>query len=183
TEATTEAVPSNDFAPAANLDANGSGIVAAAAVDSLNYREVGFIFEFNGKTVRKSTKTVYASVEESDFTAEELGGKYMYAFNISDIDAAYFGENIKVTPFAVTLKGKEVLGESREYSVDSLSQLKTMSVYGENTDSVCGAIAAIADEEKKTQSGNDDAPEIIVDYIFVSDETVSGSAITIGQGV
>ena len=192
TEAATQSAVPFISAPMANLNANGNGIVAAAAIDSLKYKEVGFIFEFDGKTVRRATKTVYMNVEDSDYSAEELGGKYMYAFSIDDIDEANFSSLIKVTPFAIDMKGKEVLGESVEYSVNSLSQLKPMSVYGadENAISQSSASNSSAVETKQndvkaneTRSSAKPEDKAFEEYVFISDETLSGSAIVIEQGV
>ena len=188
TETSTENTPSNEFAPMANLDADGNGIVFAAAIDSLNYKEVGFIFELDGKQVRRSTKTVYSTVEGSNYSASDMGGRYMYAFTIDDITESNFGAKIKVTPYAVTFGGKITLGQSREYSVDSLSQIIPMSIDDNGSNAVSSGVSVLETTAVSKDSGEpvDDAKS--TDYtsgetIFASDETLSGSALVIEREV
>lgn len=110
-----------------------NGIIFSGAIDSLDYEEVGFIFEYNGTIVRKSFDTVYLSVEGSSFSPEDLGGKYMYAFDVTDIDQEYLDALIKVTPYAITLEGTEVRGESKEVSVNSLSGTEELDINAKTT--------------------------------------------------
>ena len=57
-----------------------TGIIFTSGVDSLKYKEVGFIFEADGKTVYRSTNTVYTSINGSQFAASDFdGAKYIFA--------------------------------------------------------------------------------------------------------
>lgn len=120
TETTTEVPVEAIHSVKANM-AGSNGIMFVSAVDSLNYIEVGFKLEANGKSVRRSMQTVYNSIDGSNYSLADIGGNYMFAFTVSDIDTSEFGTNIKVTPYAITKKGIELKGETVEYSVDSLS--------------------------------------------------------------
>ena len=79
------------------------------------YKEVGFVMTANGVSVERSTDTVYGGTHESGFTAEQLGGKYMYSFEITDFPEG--ATNVTVTPYVVYLDGEKELGETAEYVV------------------------------------------------------------------
>lgn len=94
-----------------NSTPDDKGMVFTASIDSLDYKEVGFIFEADGKQARRSTDTVYTSIEESEYELVEFyGGKYIYSFEIDDI--ADRDKDIKVTAYAIDLDGNEILGKS-----------------------------------------------------------------------
>lgn len=129
TETTTETITETTTADTTNENVNtvmankvdgANSIVFVSGVDSLDYSEVGFMFEVNGRIVERSTDTVYSSIENSKYTLNETGGKYMYGFTITDIDATDFGTEIKVTPYFVTIDGEKVLGETYVCSMESL---------------------------------------------------------------
>ncbi len=179
TEATTQA-PAPALEPMADLNADGSGIVVAAAVDSLNYKEVGFIFEFNGKQVTRSTDTVYYSSAESSFTAEQLGGKYMYSFEISDIPAEFSGAAIKVTAYAVTLNGDFIKGKTQEYSVDALKALKPAEQIG--TDNAAADEAPTLEQADETKESIEEFTAKTAEdeaFAFAADEVISGCAMVL----
>ena len=89
-------------------------------MDSLNYSEVGFLFEVNGEAVFRGTDTVYGSIENSIYSLDETGANYMFGFTITDIDETEFLTGITVTPYVITNSGKIVYGDTAEYSVDAL---------------------------------------------------------------
>ncbi|MDO5389247.1 MAG: leucine-rich repeat protein, partial [Clostridia bacterium] len=107
-----------------------SSIVFVSSVDSLDYEEVGFRFEANGRVVERSTDTVYSAIENSKYTLSETGGSYMYGFTITDI--ADKEAEIRVTPYVVTVDGEKILGEEYVCSLNSLSE----ATVGLNTDSI-----------------------------------------------
>ncbi len=95
-----------------NSDENGD-LVYTSGIDSLNYKEVGFIFECNGVKVRRSTNTVYTSIEDSDYGLSDFdGAAYLYSFKIDDIP---YLNAIMVKPFAVDLDGNEIVGSMNVY--------------------------------------------------------------------
>lgn len=120
TETSTNAAPAQASAKAEK--AADDTIRFVAGIDSLSYKEVGFIFEANGKEVRKSTNTVYSSIADSKIgTADFENAKYLYSFEIGDI--ADTATEIKVTPYSVDLKGNEVKAESSVYTLSGLSEV------------------------------------------------------------
>ncbi|MBQ9519240.1 MAG: hypothetical protein IJR59_05040, partial [Firmicutes bacterium] len=159
TEATTEAAwePVNDFIPSIGVNQapdctyDNYNIVFTSAADSLDYAEAGFIFKSRGKTVRRSTNTVYSSIEDSLYTPEELGGKYVYSFTIEKLADA-----VEVTPYLIDLNGNEILGTS--YYFDGID-LGADDIPSENADS-------------NTVSKSD-----IKENAILPDETLSGSAV------
>jgi uncharacterized protein with FMN-binding domain len=128
--------------PAKAQVVNGNGIMFVSSIDSLNYKEVGFILKSNGKSVKKSTTTVYTSIANSDYSVAELGGSYMFAFTVEDIDN--LDADIEVIPYAVDLEGNEISSEAISASVNSLSSTDVQ------------ALADIAMEEKAVKKNNDD---------------------------
>ena len=133
---------------------NENGIMFTAGIDSLKYKEVGFIFEVNGKKVRRSTNTVYSSIDGSQYVASDFNNaSYVYSFTIEDIADA--GTEIKVTPYSIDLKGVETKGETTTYSLAQLSaggEVVPMSVYS-NDDTVSGgAIALYGTEENADEN-------------------------------
>ena len=156
TEAATEAAPEpvDDFVQQVGISYGDHKITYSSAVDSLNYKEVGFIFEYDGKSVMKSTNTVYGEVEDSDITASELGGVYVYSFTIDDIKDDVQGE-IKATAYCIELDGS--IHESPVTVVTDISRATT------------------AVPEAQVQSA--DTPADIKEVPFIEDETLSGAAI------
>jgi heme-binding NEAT domain protein len=120
---------------------DGNGIMFMSSVDSLNYKEVGFILESNGKSVKKSTTTVYTSIANSNYSAAELGGSYMFAFTVENIDN--LDADIKVIPYAVDLDGNEISSEAINASVNSISSSNVK------------ALADVAAEEKTVLKNNE----------------------------
>ncbi len=158
TEAAAEPEPADDFAQQVGISYGDHKITYSSAVDSLNYKEVGFIFEYDGKTVMKGTNTVYGAVDEGGFTAENLGGKYIYSFTIDDIKDGTQGE-INVTAYHIDLDGS--IHESAFKMVSEISK----------------AIGAVPDDEVKSAEAPADIKEIPV----IEDETLSGAAIEIPE--
>ncbi|MCD8161607.1 MAG: InlB B-repeat-containing protein, partial [Clostridiales bacterium] len=87
-----------------------------SAVDSKNYAEVGFVYEYDG--TEESVEVTKYSTTVSGYNAVKLfggdvvsGSKLIYNdFSVSKISA---GTEIKVTPYWVTLDGTTVYGTSR----------------------------------------------------------------------
>ena len=124
-----------------------------AGIDSLNYKEVGFIFEVDGKEVRRSTNTVYSSIAESKFnTADFENAKYLYSFEISDI--ADLGKEIKVTPYSVDLKGNEVKSESSVYSLNALAGEVNVQSFAEDAVESGSAVEVYAEETSEKEDVN-----------------------------
>ena len=93
------------------VDNDNQGIKLVAGVESLKYKEVGFIIEANGKSVTRSTSTVYTSIAGGEsFVAN--AGTYQYSFDIDRIGEGNKDVEIKVTPYAVDLSGKKIEAES-----------------------------------------------------------------------
>ena len=99
-----------------------------AAVDSLNFKEVGFkvtVVDMAGnyqtQTKTLTTNTVYGSMKvtnaagtsETTYTAAQLGGQYMFGGEILLDSAVYTNTNTKIiiTPYAIDRDGKEILGK------------------------------------------------------------------------
>lgn len=133
TEPTTEPITQEQSpvsAPKANV-VNGNGLIVVASIDSVNYQEVGFILESNGKEVKRSTNTVYTSIKDSNFNLQNLGGNYMFGFTISDI--LDLNAEISVTAYAIDLSGKEIKSQKVIYSINGLSINKMAVVENEVT--------------------------------------------------
>lgn len=118
TETTTEVTNLNPLSDAKATVIGDNGLLLVASIDGLNYREVGFILEANGKTVRRGTSTVYGSIDNSAYGLSDLGGNHMFSFTITDIDGANLSTEIKVTPYAITQSGEEILSDTSSYSVN-----------------------------------------------------------------
>ena len=141
--------------------ADKTGIIFTSGVDSLNYKEVGFIFEANGKTVRRSTNTVYTSVTGSQFAADDFdGAKYIYSFTIEDIADAE--TEIKVTPYFIGINGSETKGKEETYSLarlDSDNSAVPIAVYS-NDDTLSGAAVLYdADENAENSPAEEEKPD------------------------
>ena len=144
----------NHSAVKANV-VNGNGIMFTAGIDTLKYKEVGFIFEANGKEVRRGTNTVYSSIDGSEYGVSDFdNANYIYSFTIEDIADA--GTEIKVTPYSIDLKGKETKGETQTYSITQLNAgggALHMLVYS-NDDIVSGGAIAFYGADVNTDEEN-----------------------------
>ena len=90
---------------------DNQGIKLVAGVESLKYKEVGFVIEAMGKSVIRSTSTVYTSIAGGEsFVAN--AGTYQYSFDIDRIGEDNKDAEIKVTPYAIDLSGKRIEAES-----------------------------------------------------------------------
>ena len=131
----------NNIAAKANA-VDKTGIIFTEGVDSLKYKEVGFIFEADGKTVRRSTNTVYTSINGSQFAVSDFdGAKYIYSFTIEDIADAE--TEIKVTPYFIGINGSEIKGKEETYSLARLNidgTVVPMAVYSNDDTISNGAI-------------------------------------------
>jgi len=117
--------PEESFKPSLNAQTNadGSQIRFITCVDSLNYKEVGFVItNANNKeqTTTKISKTVYNSIvaggkklTAADITGDE-GMKYILTYTVKNLpeDAAF-----EVTSFVVNLDGTKIYGETETYTV------------------------------------------------------------------
>ena len=117
--------PEEGFKPSLNAQTNadGSQIRFVACVDSLNYKEVGFVItNANNKeqTTTKISKTVYNSIvaggkklTAADITENE-DMKYILTYTVKNLpeDAAF-----EVTSFVVNLDGTKIYGETETYTV------------------------------------------------------------------
>lgn len=93
------------------------GVTFTSGIDSLNYKEVGFIIEVDGSEVRRGTNVVYSQIEESSYMLSDFdGANYLYSFTVSDMP--YDVTRISVTPYSIGLKGRETKGEKVSYSLD-----------------------------------------------------------------
>ena len=117
--------PEESFKPSLNAQTNadGSQIRFITCVDSLNYKEVGFVItNANNKeqTTTKISKTVYNSIVAGGkkLTAADITGdenmKYILTYTVKNLpeDAAF-----EVTSFVVNLDGTKIYGETETYTV------------------------------------------------------------------
>lgn len=116
TEETT--VSPNALSSARINSTNGSDMIIVAGIDSLNFKEAGFILESNGKEVRRSLDTVYGSIDNSTHSLSDLGKNYMLGFTITDVPN--YSTQIKITPYAIDQNGNEITAESTTYSINDL---------------------------------------------------------------
>ena len=90
-----------------------------ATVDSLEYKEVGFeitVTDYNGQSGELKvydTNTVFSSIVGSDtvggtvtYTAQDLGGTYIYALSVNNIYTNY-PVTFRVTPYHIATDGTE----------------------------------------------------------------------------
>ncbi len=131
---------------------DGNDMVLVSEIDSLDYSEVGFILEADGKRAVRSTKTVYSEIDESAYTLKNFeGGKYLYSFIIEDISDET--KEIKVTPFSVDLNGVKATGATQSFR---LSELKTLTSF-ELSEYMAVALShqedAVIDDDKKRMRG------------------------------
>ena len=159
---------------------DGHSIVLASGIDSLEYSKVGFELKAKGVSKNISFDTVYGSTEEFDRSAADMGKKYMYSFVISDIADADANEEIEVTPYAITLGNKIILGDTMKVSLTNTEASKVED----------GKVIALEDkadetadenaEEKKDETQQAvEAAEAIEDSketVVIADETVSEGA-------
>ncbi|MBQ9519076.1 MAG: hypothetical protein IJR59_04195 [Firmicutes bacterium] len=112
---------------------NKQSFVVSGALSTLDYLEVGFIFECNGKTAERSTDTVYSSTDDASMTAADFGQDYMYSFSITDF--AEGTTQIKVTPYAVDLDGNRIVGHDNliDVNVDDKGEM-TIEFAADNAD-------------------------------------------------
>ena len=130
TEPTTETTTAETVTSQSSADVGAelkgtNGINFVAGVDSLDYLQVGFIFEANGKTVRKTTDTVYTSIMGSSIDTDILNSKYLYAFTITDI--ADIDTEIKATPFKIDASGNEIKLQPVVCSINSINSKRTVN--------------------------------------------------------
>ncbi|MBR1444748.1 MAG: NEAT domain-containing protein [Firmicutes bacterium] len=149
----------------------------AAGIDSLNYKEVGFIFEADGKEVKRSTKIVYSSIADSKLATSDFNSaKYLYSFEISDI--ADLSKNIKVTPYYVDLKGNEVKAESSVYSLNDLSGDVMLNTLADDSASGSAVKADTAERKKEDTASENEVKEIAKEEAVLNDiETVNAEEV------
>ncbi len=124
-ETSTEASTSSSSSDVVYEPSGVDGISFVAGVDSLDYRQVGFIFEANGKTVIKSTDTVYTSIKDFSGDINRLNSKYFYGFKITEIPSV--DTDMTVTPFRIDTNGNEIRLDSAVCSIDSLKEAQTVN--------------------------------------------------------
>lgn len=101
----------------ADYTEEGYGVTFTSGIDSLNYKEVGFIIEVDGKEVRRGTNVVYSQIEDTSYELSEFdGANYLFAFTVSDMP--YDVTEISVTPYSIDLKGRETKGEKVSYLLE-----------------------------------------------------------------
>ncbi len=101
-------------------------IILLAAIDGLNYREVGFEITANGKTRSDGTKTVYSSVKayNSDgnvitVTPANFRGNSAYIFAQKyTFSESYKGAVVTFRPYAVDFSGNYIYG--KETTIDAI---------------------------------------------------------------
>lgn len=98
-----------------------------STVNDLNYREVGFVFDIEGRGEQtKSTTTVYKklyvldgeradSVLPSEFSVDS---SYFYAFTYYNVPNANFETVFDVMPYWITLDGTTVYGDSVQKTIE-----------------------------------------------------------------
>ena len=135
-----------------------TGIIFTSGVDSLKYKEVGFIFEADGKTVRRSTNTVYTSVNGSQFVPGDFdGAKYIYSFTIDDIADAE--TEIKVTPYFIGINGSRIKGKETTYSLSGLNSggsVVPVAVYS-NDDTISGGAIVLYGANENAENSDVEA--------------------------
>lgn len=145
TETTTKATDSGSGADVKAELSGNNGISFVAGVDSLDYSQVGFIFEADGKIVRKSTNVVYSSINNSSIDTDDLNAKCIYAFTITDIPND--NTDIKVTPFRIDTKGNEIKLQTAVYSINSLKMSVNDATKSAVLPKIADAIIGIGKED------------------------------------
>ena len=159
TEATTEATTQDvQYISDVVIEKYGeSGIRFTAGISSLEYREVGFIFNYQGKEVRRSFDTVYSSID-GGISASDIGEKYVYSFVIDDVPQ---NAVIGVKPYIVGLDGSEYITNFPE----------DVSAWINND-------GALLRAESVDETENDlEVSDIKKEDIILNDELISGSAV------
>lgn len=107
------------FAIINNVTEDGYYRVAfVSGIDSLNYKEVGFIFYCDGEKVTSvSTKKVYSSLTVTStsgvvqtITAEDIGAYRMFYQGVKFNPEKWDDVPIEYQPYAITLDGETILG-------------------------------------------------------------------------
>ncbi len=97
------------------------------SVDSLNYKEVGFRLEVNGKTASIVSKTVYRTIygyvdgSSQSYVPGDVFSKtdslYFMTKNVTNILQDSFETDILITPFWITIDGTAVSGTARTIKI------------------------------------------------------------------
>jgi hypothetical protein len=154
TESTTNTVIHSDYVKVEKVGENGLNFVAG--IDTLNYKEVGFIFEANGKTVTRSTKTVYTSIKDSVISKTDLNSEYVFAYTITDIDNV--NTIIKATPYAIDLNGNRITFESAACSLSAFnSGVIMMSDDSAETDIITSDSAIEIEDDFNSDNSNSES--------------------------
>ena len=158
----------NVQSPAKAEKAADDTIRFAAGIDSLNYKEVGFIFEADGKEVKRNTKTVYTSIADSEIATTDFeGAEYLYSFEISDI--AETDAQIKVTPYYVDLNGNEVKAESSVYSLKDLSGNAAPKTLADDSASGSAVNVNTTESENGEAASENDIKEVTKEEAILND--------------
>lgn len=165
-ETTTESTTVDVLYDSVQVEKVNDGLMFIGAVDSLEYKEVGFVFEVNGKKVTKSTSTVYTSLANSGITPDMFGGKYIYSFTISDIGDANMNAEITATPYAIDKNDNEIniiAGDTVKYADYVVNALT------DNTVEIIDIVEANDVNEETTVTDEDEI--VAVDEISETDVT------------
>ena len=134
TETTTQSLPDDNYDQGyvkAQKVGNDS-ILFVAGIDSLNYKEVGFVFESDGVEVYRGTNTVYTSVSGTDIGLSAFdGANYLYSFEIDGIED--INAKIDAVPYFIDINGKETRGKSSSFTLNGLSDKGELALMSDET--------------------------------------------------
>ncbi len=134
TETTTQSLPDDNYDQGyvkAQKVGNDS-ILFVAGIDSLNYKEVGFVFESDGVEVYRGTNTVYTSVSGTDIGLSVFdGANYLYSFEIDGIEDV--NAKIDAVPYFIDINGKETRGKGSSFTLNGLSDKGELALMSDET--------------------------------------------------
>ena len=85
-------------------------------VDGLGYVELGYYIEYNGKTIKVTSDTVFKSLNDNygkeKITADSLGANYLTAVKMTDVTAEFSGK-INVTTYVKNADGTYEYGKTK----------------------------------------------------------------------
>jgi hypothetical protein len=112
------------------VDSESAAIRFAAAIDSRDFAEAGFVFSKvtanptvdDAASLAVSTTTVWTSINAAGLvvTAEELHGSYIFACTVNGIGNANFGTDIYVRAYVKDFDGNYTYTDAKTYSVTNM---------------------------------------------------------------
>ncbi len=129
------------FAAGTTTESSTTSLRMITTIDTLNFSEVGFLFEGAGRKGDFVTTTVYTTLygyvdaNKTPYIPQQTfapDSTYFAVMRITDIPKAVYGEIFKIVPKWMTLDGTVVQGEAKTFTIYDKAEPIAVDIYGDN---------------------------------------------------